>query len=69
MQQYAKDVNGKVVDPKIAVAEANATFKAHPISASLSGVMPRIIGVFFKRVPKFGFLLGISYALGEVSIG
>eukprot|EP00035_Acanthoeca_spectabilis_P020006 m.430696 g.430696 ORF g.430696 m.430696 type:complete len:311 (-) comp17203_c0_seq1:236-1168(-) len=69
VQQYAKDVNGKVVDPKIAVAEANATFKAHPITASLSGVMPRIIGVFFKRVPKFGFLLGISYALGEDSVG
>jgi len=69
VQQYAKDIHGNVVDPKIAVAEANATFRAHPISASLSGVMPRIIGVFFKRVPKFGFLLGISYAIGEESVG
>lgn len=69
VQQYAKDLSGKAVDPKVAVAEANATFKSHPISASLSGVLPRLIGVFFKRVPKFGFLLGISYALGEDSVG
>lgn len=66
VQQYAKDLNGNAVDPKIARKEAMATFKSHPISASLSGVIPRLIGVFFKRVPKFGFLLGISYALGEV---
>merc|ERR1712060_960947 len=36
-----------------------------PISASLSGLVPRLIGVGFKRIPKFGFLLGISYLLSE----
>jgi len=65
VQQYAKDLNGKPVDPKIASAEAQAVFKAHPVSASLSGVGPRLVGVGFKRVPKFGVLLGISFFLGE----
>lgn len=39
-------------------------FKA-PITASLSGVWPRLVGVLFKRVPKFGILLGYSYLSGE----
>jgi hypothetical protein len=56
---------GKPVDPKIASQEAKAVFRAHPVSASLSGVMPRLIGVGFKRVPKFGILLGFSFFLGE----
>ena len=65
VQQYAKDANGKPVEPKIAIAEAKAVFRAHPVSASLSGVGPRLVGVGFKRVPKFGVLLGISFILGE----
>ena len=52
VQQYAKDATGKPVDPKIATAEARAVFRAHPISASLSGVAPRLVGVGFKRIPK-----------------
>jgi hypothetical protein len=65
IQQYAKDANGKAVDPKIARLETNAVFRKAPIGASLSGLGPRLVGVGFKRVPKFSFLLGISYALGE----
>lgn len=65
VQQYAKDEAGKPVDPKVATQEAQAVFRAHPVSASLSGVGPRIIGVAFKRVPKFGILLGFSFFLGE----
>lgn len=65
VQQYAKDINGKIVDPKIATREANKMFIKHPISVSLSGLTPRIIGIGFKRIPKFGFLLGISYFTGE----
>mmetsp|Transcript_5279 Transcript_5279/g.7461 ORF Transcript_5279/g.7461 Transcript_5279/m.7461 type:complete len:312 (+) Transcript_5279:120-1055(+) len=65
VQQYAKDLNGKAVDPKIATAEATAVFRANPVSASMSGVMPRLIGVGFKRIPKFGILLGISFFMGE----
>lgn len=65
VQQYAKGLDGKPVDPKIASAEAQAVFKAHPVSASLSGVGPRLVGVGFKRIPKFGVLLGISFFLGE----
>lgn len=65
VQQYAKDAQGKPVDPKIATEEARAVFRAHPVSASLSGVGPRLVGVGFKRVPKFGILLGISFFLGE----
>ena len=65
VQQYAKDLKGNVVDPKIATKEATMVFKKSPISASLSGLGPRLVGVGFKRVPKFGFLLGISMVLGE----
>lgn len=65
VQQYAKDLSGKPVDPKVASAEAKAVFRAHPVSASLSGVGPRLVGVGFKRIPKFGVLLGFSFFLGE----
>lgn len=65
VQQYAKDLNGKVVDPKVASAEAKAVFRANPVAASLSGVGPRLVGVGFKRIPKFGVLLGISFLMGS----
>ena len=65
VQQYAKDLKGNTVDPKIAVQEANSVFKRSPVSASLSGLGPRLVGVGFKRVPKFGFLLGISYFMTD----
>ena len=65
VQQYAKDAAGKPVDPKIASQEAKAVFRTNPIGASLSGVGPRLVGVGFKRVPKFGILLGFSFFLGE----
>lgn len=65
VQQYAKDLNGKQVDPSIARREANAVFRKAPISASLSGLGPRLIGVGFKRVPKFGFFLGVSYLMKD----
>lgn len=65
VQQYAKDLKGNVVDPKIASQEAKAIFYKSPVSAALSGLGPRLIGVGFKRIPKFGILLGISFFLGE----
>jgi hypothetical protein len=65
VQQYAKGADGKPVDPKIATAEAQAVFRAHPVSASLSGVGPRLVGVGFKRIPKFGVLLTFSFLFGE----
>ena len=65
VQQYAKDLSGKAVDPRIASQEAKAVFRTNPIGASLSGLGPRLVGVGFKRVPKFGILLGISFFIGE----
>ena len=65
MQQYAKDAAGKAVDPRVATQEATQVFKRSPVSASLSGLTPRMIGVLLKRVPKFGFLLGYSHVFGE----
>jgi len=65
VQQYAKDLEGKVVDPKVASKEAKAIFTSNPVGASLSGLGPRLIGVGFKRIPKFGILLGISFFIGE----
>lgn len=69
VQQYAKDINGKTIDPKIARSEANAVFKKSPITASLSGLGPRLVGVGLKRIPKFGFLLGYSYIYSENNPG
>ena len=65
VQQFAKDKNGNMVDPKVATKEANNIFKKYPISASTSGLYPRLVGVGFKTVPKFGFLWTISFLLGE----
>ena len=65
VQQYAKNLKGEAVDPKVARLEANAVFRASPIGASMSGLGPRLVGVGFKRIPKFGFLLGISYFIEE----
>lgn len=65
IQQYAKNADGKIIDPKFARIEANRVFLKNPISVSMSGLVPRLVGVGFKRVPKFGFLLGISYIINE----
>lgn len=65
VQQYAKDLQGNAVDPKVATQEANAVFRAAPITASMSGLWPRLIGVLFKRVPKFGILLGYTAVTGD----
>merc|ERR1719236_120032 len=49
-----------------AVATAGATvFIAAPFTASMSGLWPRLIGVLFKRIPKFGVLLGYTYLSGN----
>jgi hypothetical protein len=69
VQQFAKDAAGAAVDPKVARAEANAVFRASPITASLSGLLPRIVGVLFKRVPKFGVLLGYTAITGDTDPG
>jgi len=69
VQQYAKDAAGKAVDPKVAVAEANAVFRKSPLAACLSGLVPRIVGVLIKRVPKFGVLLGYTALTGDSEPG
>ena len=69
VQQYAKDLAGNTVSPAQAASEANAVFLKSPISASLSGLWPRLIGVLFKRVPKFGVLLGYTYISGNTEPG
>lgn len=71
IQQYAKDLKGNVVDPKVARSEANAVFAKNPVSASMSGVGPRLVGVGFKRIPKFGFLLAYAtlFEGGNVGLG
>jgi len=65
VQQFAKGVDGTLLSPAEAGAEANKVFMKSPLTASLSGLWPRLIGVLFKRVPKFGILLGYSYVTGE----
>jgi len=65
VQQYAKNIKGETVNPKISIEEAKQVFKKSPISASLSGLTPRMVGVLLKRVPKFGFLLGYTALNGK----
>ena len=67
VQQYAKGLDGQAVDPKVAASEANAVFLKSPLSACLSGLWPRLIGVLFKRIPKFGILLGYGVVTGDKS--
>lgn len=69
IQQYAKNAAGQIVDPKVARQEANNVFKKAPISACLSGLGPRVIGVGIKRVPKFGFLWAITFVSGNEEPG
>ena len=63
VQQYATNVEGALVSPVVATREARSVFWRMPIQASLSGLGPRLVGVGFKRVPKFTILFGISYLL------
>ena len=65
VQQYAKDASGKTVSPEQAVNEAKQVFKKAPLSSSLSGLTPRMVGVLLKRIPKFGFLLGYTAVTGN----
>lgn len=65
VQQYAKNLAGETVAPAVASAEAKAVFYKSPVAACLSGLWPRLIGVIFKRVPKFGILLGYTTLTGD----
>ena len=65
VQQYAKDAKGNIVSPEVATKEAKQVFQRAPLSASLSGLTPRMVGVLLKRVPKFGFLLGYTAVTGN----
>lgn len=65
VQQYAKNLAGETVAPAVASAEAKAVFYKSPVAACLSGLWPRLIGVLFKRVPKFGILLGYTTLTGD----
>ncbi len=69
IQQYAKDSTGKIIDPKTVRSEVNNVFIRAPVSASMSGLGPRLVGVGFKTVPKFGFLWGITAITGEKEPG
>jgi hypothetical protein len=69
IQQYAKDMNGNMVDPKLARQQANKVFFNSPLSASMSGIVPRLFGVSFKTIPKFGFFWGITLITGEKEPG
>ena len=55
VQQYAKNAKGEAVSPKVAVQEANAVFKRSPVSASLSGLSPRLVGVLSNAFQSLDF--------------
>lgn len=69
IQQYAKDSSGKIVDPFTARQEANRVFIRSPVSASLSGLTPRLFGTTFKSAPKFSFLWGFAAITGQKEPG
>jgi hypothetical protein len=65
IQQYAKDPSGVIIHPKLARQEANRVFLRSPVSASFSGLTPRLFGASCKTAPKFGFLWGMTLITGE----
>jgi len=65
VQQYAKDLDGKIQTPQQASIDAKAVFRKSPVAASLSGLGPRLVGVGGKRIPKFAALLGIQFLAFE----
>jgi hypothetical protein len=69
VQQYAKDSAGRMVAPEFARIEANRVFFRSPVSASLSGLTPRLFGATFKTAPKFGFFWGITALTGQTEPG
>lgn len=64
VQQYAKNNKGENISPKQAVKEANRVFFKSPLQLSLSGLKPRLVGILFKRIPKFGILLSYDFMTG-----
>jgi hypothetical protein len=64
VQQYAKNAKGESVSPRHAVKEAKNVFYRSPMRSAFSGLEPRLSGVLFKRIPKFGFLLGYDSLTG-----
>ena len=65
VQQYAKDSTCSIVHPLIARTEAKKVFTKSPVSASLSGLAPRLLGASTKSAPKFGFFWGITALTGQ----
>ena len=65
LQQNIKDTKGNFIDPKISFIRTNQILLKSPISFIISGLKPRIFGVFFKSIPKFTFVVGISAIMGE----
>ena len=65
LQQNIKDKKGNLIDPKISFTKTNEILLRSPISFMFSGLKPRIFGVFFKSIPKFTFVVGISAIMGE----
>lgn len=64
--QLAKEAStGQLLDPKVVSQQVRQVFYTRPLTASLSGLYPRLVGVAGKRVPKFGILMGYSYFMGE----
>ena len=69
VQQYAKDSSGRIIAPEFARQEATRVFLRSPVSASLSGLTPRLFGATFKTAPKFGFFWGITALTGQTEPG
>lgn len=67
VQQYSKNNKGELVSPKDAVSEANKVFRNNPVTSSMSGLFPRLIGILLKRIPKFGLLFGFNSSTSNKS--
>ena len=59
VQQYAKDVNGNTVAPKVAVGEANATFRANPIGRVAVGPVAAVDRRFAQTRPEVRLPAGL----------
>ena len=66
LQQYSKDSKGNLIDPKITTKKTNLFFCKYPFNSITSGLKPRIIGNFYKNVPKISFIFLFSHLFEEL---
>lgn len=62
---YRQLTQQSILDPQMTKGEVKKTFSKSPLTVAFSGISPRLLGIFLKKVPVFGLLSGITYLRNE----